>query len=546
MWTIMPASFAELDAGTNEKPTIRILAGIRTRAMRAKLLAVLQSQPAILRSICIFCVALLACGLACAEARDSTAAASEKRIALVIGNAAYPGMAALKNPVNDAKDIAAKLRRVGFEVIVRTDARQKEMLRTLTEFGDKIQAGSEVLFFYAGHGMQVRGKNYLIPTDAEIRSEAAVSSEAIDVDQLLDKLAPARLSVIILDACRNNPFERRFRGGGQGLASINAPTGTLIAYSTAPGRVASDGDGRNGLYTQELLAAISVPGIKVEDVFKRVRANVVRISSESQVPWESSSLTGDFYFSPSATQGTGIPAAAPELSSPELVFWNSAERSNVVGDYEAYLRQFPDGVFIDLARSRIALLRRAELPFAANDREVLVPPKLRVGERWNYNDFSQIVEQTSEDGVLLRQDRGRSTVLMRINADGQVLSTEHRMANGGSPKVYYSPAMPVVKYPLKPGTGWREPYQTKTEFIFTINDSWEYEGKVIGWESVKVPAGSFDALRIDWWMRKSDGNGNQNGSYWYAPEVKGWVRMLTNGRGSPITSELLSFAVQAD
>ncbi|HET6719609.1 MAG TPA: caspase domain-containing protein, partial [Rhodocyclaceae bacterium] len=217
-------------------------------------------------------------------------------MALVIGNAAYPGAGALNNPANDALDIAGKLKKLGFDVIVRTDMRQKEMLRSLTAFGDKVQSGSEALFFYAGHGMQVRGRNYLIPIDAEIRNEASVSSEAVDVDQLLDKLAPARLSVVILDACRNNPFERRFRGGGQGLAQINAPTGTLIAYATAPGQVASDGEGRNGLYTSELLAAMDVPGIRIEDVFKRVRANVFRKSGEAQTPWESSSLTGDFYF----------------------------------------------------------------------------------------------------------------------------------------------------------------------------------------------------------------------------------------------------------
>ncbi len=171
---------------------------------------------------------------------------AEKRVALVIGNAAYPGAGALRNPANDARDFAGKLRRLGFDVMVRTDVRQKEMLRALTEFGDRVQSGSEALFFYAGHGMQVRGRNYLIPIDAEIRNESSVSSEAVDVDQLLDKLAPARLSMVILDACRNNPFERRFRGGGQGLAQINAPTGTLIAYATAPGKVHVRVAGRHG------------------------------------------------------------------------------------------------------------------------------------------------------------------------------------------------------------------------------------------------------------------------------------------------------------
>lgn len=501
----------------------------------------------ILRTLLTLCLAIGITGFAWAQTERYAKAntASEGRIALVIGNAAYPGVGALKNPVNDARDIAAKLKRMGFDVILRTDARQKDMLRSLTEFGDKLKPGSEALFFYAGHGMQVRGKNYLIPVDAEIRTESAVSSEAIDVDQLLDKLAPARLSMVILDACRNNPFERRFRGGGQGLASINAPTGTLIAYSTAPGKVASDGDGRNGLYTQELLAAMGVPGIKVEDVFKRVRTNVVRLSGETQVPWESSSLTGDFYFSPTTNPGATA-AAPPEINSPELVFWTSAERSDAIGDYEAYLKRFPDGIFSDLAKSRIALLKRSPASMPAGDRELSTPPTLHVGDRWTYNDYSQTVEQVGPEGMVLKQTRGGTTTLMRTNPDGHLLSTETEMAGGGSPKVSYSPAMPVLRYPLKVGATWREPYQTKTEFIFTINDSWEYESRVVGWESLKVAAGNFDALRIDWWIRQSSGSANHSGTYWYAPEVKSWVKVVTQARGKTISSELQSFALKPD
>jgi len=253
-----------------------------------------------------------------AEVVRNLAVEADNRLALVIGNAAYPGVAALKNPVNDATDIAAKLKTLNFKVTLKTDVGLKDMLRALTEFGDKIQKGAEVLFFYAGHGMQVRGRNYLIPIDAAIRTESAVSSEAVDVDQLLDKLSPARLSMVILDACRNNPFERRFRGGGQGLASINAPNGTLIAYATAPGKTAADGEGRNGLYTQELLAAMDTGGLRIEDVFKHVRVSVMEKSGDAQTPWESSSLTGDFYFvlpESTAPDGRQAPAAPTQQAA---------------------------------------------------------------------------------------------------------------------------------------------------------------------------------------------------------------------------------------
>ncbi len=293
-----------------------------------------------------------------------------KRVALIIGNAAYPGAGALKNPANDARDIAAKLRKLGFDVTVRTDVVQKEMLRSLTDFGDKVQSGSEVLFFYAGHGMQVRGRNYLIPIDAEIRSESSVSSEAVDVDQLLDKLSAARLSIVILDACRNNPFERQFRGGGQGLAQINAPTGTLIAYATAPGKVAADGEGRNGLYTAELLSAMDIPGIKIEDVFKRVRGNVVKKSGDAQTPWESSSLTGDFYF----RFGEGTTAlAAPQTTATidtgvmEITFWESIKDSTDAEDFQAYLDKYPNGLFVVLAERRVKRHAKLDAPVASPD-----------------------------------------------------------------------------------------------------------------------------------------------------------------------------------
>ena len=138
--------------------------------------------------------------------------------------------------------------------------------------------------------MQVNGRNYIIPTDAKLSSEQRVKLETIDIDAVLDQMQGARskVNVVILDACRNNPFERRFRSTSGGLAQINAPEGTLIAYSTAPGRVAADGDGTNGLYTAELLKALRSPGLRVEDVFKQVRVNVARVSNGAQTPWEAS------------------------------------------------------------------------------------------------------------------------------------------------------------------------------------------------------------------------------------------------------------------
>jgi Caspase domain len=234
---------------------------------------------------------------------------SEKRVALVIGNSAYP-TAPLKNPINDAQDMAQALRGLGFDVIYRENLNQSDMKRAIREFGAKIRTGGVGLFYYAGHGVAVKGINYLVPVDAQVESEEEVEYECVDAGFVLAQMDSAgnRLNIVILDACRNNPFARSFRATSRGLAQMDAPSGTLIAYATAPGSVASDGNGRNGLYTQELLKYIRMPNLGIEEVFKRVRISVRTLTQLKQTPWESSSLTGDFYFTgPSAAKGNPPP-----------------------------------------------------------------------------------------------------------------------------------------------------------------------------------------------------------------------------------------------
>jgi hypothetical protein len=227
-----------------------------------------------------------------------SALTSERRVALVIGNSTYKD-SPLLNPVNDARDMARTLNGLGFEVIYGENLSQNDMKRNIRAFGDQIRNGGVGLFYYAGHGTQINGVNYLIPVDATITKEEEVEYESVEVDLVLAQMRSARnhLNIVILDACRNNPFARSFRSVNKGLASIDAPGGTLIAYATGPGSVASDGEGRNGLYTMELLNAIRVPGIKIEDLFKRVRSAVLAKTAGKQLTWESTSLVGDFYFS---------------------------------------------------------------------------------------------------------------------------------------------------------------------------------------------------------------------------------------------------------
>jgi hypothetical protein len=234
----------------------------------------------------------------------------EPRVALVIGNGAYAD-GSLANPVNDARDMAATLRQLGFEVLSGENQNFRQMEGLIREFGRKIRSGGVGMFYFAGHGVQVNGANYLIPIGAYINGEAEVRYEAVDVGFVLAQMEEAqnRLNIVVLDACRNNPFARSFRSPSRGLATIDAPVGTLIAYATSPGRTASDGGGRNGLYTKELLTAMRTPGLRIEDVFKLVRAEVRRQSNNLQVPWEASSIERDFYSL--APNGRQTPAPLP-------------------------------------------------------------------------------------------------------------------------------------------------------------------------------------------------------------------------------------------
>jgi uncharacterized caspase-like protein len=251
----------------------------------------------------------------------------ERRTALVIGNGAYKD-APLRNPVNDARAMAAALRASGFEVALLEDASRVQMREAIRAFGIRLAEGGVGLFYFAGHGMQVRGRNFLIPVGVDIASEDEAASEAVEVDAILAKLETARnrLNILILDACRNNPFGRSFRGSQQGLAPMDAPTGTFVAFATAPGRTAADGTGAHGVYTGALLRQLQAPGLKLEDLFKRARAEVLQASAQQQTPWESSSVVGDFFFlpgTPASPDTAAAPVATPPPATPAASSWRT-------------------------------------------------------------------------------------------------------------------------------------------------------------------------------------------------------------------------------
>jgi len=245
---------------------------------------------------------------AASATRSESGITREHRVALLIGNARYES-SPLLNPVNDARAISEALQSMGFQVTLVENATIRQMSDAARDFGDTLQRGGIGLFFYAGHGMQIKGRNYLIPIGADIQREDEVSFNAFDAGRLLEKMevARSRVNIVILDACRNNPFSRSFRSSSQGLAQMDAPIGSYLSFATAPGKVASDGKDGNGLYTQHFLEAMHTPGLKIEEVFKRVRVKVMVDSDGQQVPWDNSSLTGDFYFIPPTRSGAKNP-----------------------------------------------------------------------------------------------------------------------------------------------------------------------------------------------------------------------------------------------
>jgi uncharacterized caspase-like protein len=268
------------------------------------------------------------------------------------------------------------------------------MKRALKEFGAKLEAAgkdSVGLFYYAGHGVQLNGRNFLIPTKASIEREGDVEIEAVSAEWVLEQMrfARNRLNIVILDACRNNPFARGMRSADRGLAKMDAPAGTLIAYSTAPGDVAEDGKGTNSPYTQALAKAMREGRQPIEQVFKRTRISVRNATSEQQTPWESSSLTGDFYFTTSgpAVSASAPPAAVPSTGSSasrdaEVAYWQGMQNSSDADDFRDYLKSYPNGLFAQLARNRIAsLTKKASTPPPAEQRVAAAPkpeaPKTR-------------------------------------------------------------------------------------------------------------------------------------------------------------------------
>ena len=301
------------------------------------------------------------------------AAADPSRLALVVGNDAYPG-APLSNAVNDAKAMAALLGEAGFGVDLRTNVERTAFGDATRQFAEAAQKSDVklVFFYYAGHGAQLDWRNYLLPVDARVNTSADLPAQCVDLASLLTGLARAKgkTFVIVLDACRDNPFGASFRPAQKGLSQFDAPSGSLLAFSTAPGRVAADASGasaQSGLYAEHLVRELSVRATRLEDALKRVRLAVRIASKGAQVPWESTSLESDVFLFPAARKLTEAELEA-EIQR-ELDAWNRVKGSKETNEWAVFLRDYPSGRFAEIAQTRLAY-------FAARDEAARAPVQI--------------------------------------------------------------------------------------------------------------------------------------------------------------------------
>lgn len=446
--------------------------------------------------------------------------------ALVIGNSKYK-QTPLKNPVNDAQGMTEVLKSAGFGVTLGLDLTQagiRDAIRTYSESLAKTKAIG--LFYFAGHGAQLAWRNYLIPVDADIVNTEELRTRGVDVNSLIEgiKRAGNPMNIIILDACRDNPFGSSSRLDQKGLSQLDAPPGTLLAYATAPGNTAIDGEGANGLYTEHLLREIKVPEAKVEDVFKRVRLGVRRRSNGLQVPWESTSLEEDFWFIPPKEIRKLAEQEIEREFKQELEIWEKIQNATQPEPFEDYLRRYPSGRFTELAQLH---LDRVLAKLGEKKVEVVSAPenpysKGTVAANTAYKIGDQYVYLRRD--LLTKVENGKTTNRVTGITDTEVIFNDGRMTTdllgnllrGGGGAVFSPNQLVPTEFAV--GKRWR----TRFNLITPKGEPSvvDLEVRVADREHVTVPAGKFHAFRVEarGWHMGPSWNNNWNWTNWYAPD----------------------------
>jgi hypothetical protein len=475
------------------------------------------------------------------------------KLALVMGNGGYKDAPTLKNAVNDAKAMAEALAALKFNVTLKMDADRKEMLAAIRNYTQTVEATQCVgLYYFAGHGLQLAWRNYLLPVDASIDKVEDVGKQGVDVDSLMKRLSRAAnpMNVVILDACRENPFGRSFRSRAKGLSQMDAPQRTLLAYATSPGNVASDGEGANGLYTENLLREMKAPEAKIEDVFKRVRLGVRLKSNGAQIPWESTSLEEDFWFMPPDKLRALSEEDKEKEFRAELALWEKIRGAKDPGPFEGYLRRYPSGKFTELAQARLERVLKAKgekkveivdsegNPFTKGSATANMNPRL--GDTYTYRvthmrtgtekeTYSSTVVKVTDDEVYysggLVTDRLGNALRLR---DGRSYSANQ-----------FLPLEFVV------GKRWTTRY-TVTAPNGRKGEA-EMQARVLARERVTVPAGTFNTFRIEWNSRRLNADGSTVTHAWFAPDKvrrpvrREEVRTLSGKERSAERTELVAY-----
>jgi hypothetical protein len=477
------------------------------------------------------------------------------KIALIFGNSKYKD-APLKNPANDAKAIGEALGSLGFSVVSKLDSTKAEMAAALDAYVKDLAAKKCVgLFYYAGHGVQLAWKNYMLPVDAEIDTIDDVQKKAVEVNQLTEGLVKAAnpLNVIILDACRDNPFGTAKQPQAKGLSQMDAPNNTLLAYATAPGNVASDGEGANGLYTENFLKEMKVPEAKLEDVFKRVRLAVRRRSNGAQVPWESTSLEDDFWFIPPKELKKLSDSEKERLFKEEQALWQRSEKATEPGPIEEYLRRYPNGHFAELAQlhldrvlakqgeKKVEVVVAKENPYSKGT--ATADTKYKVGDSYEYRELDYFSKVETLRYTVAVTEITEAEVRYTLGYITDLLGNVLRARDG---RIYSSNQLAPLEFAV--GKRW--------ETIFTLRNPQgilqrvEYSFHIATRENITVPAGTFNAFRIDGKGGTSlpqAGNIDLTLKRWYAPEVVRQPLLAevlargTRGIGRAERQELIAF-----
>lgn len=501
-----------------------------------------------------------------AYARDGNVLLRAPRQALVIGNSRYP-RAPLANPANDAQGMSEALRGIGFEVTTGLDLPRDAMQAAARAYIETLRrSGAVGLFYFAGHGMQLAWRNYLLPVDAEIGSVDELRQRAFDIKLLIDGIRNAGnpMNMIILDACRDNPLGGTARVDQKGLSQMDAPPGTFLAYATAPGNTAIDGDGgRHGLYTEHLLREIRVPEAKVEDVFKRVRLGVRRRSNGQQIPWESTSLESDFWFVPPRELRKRAEEEIEREFREELALWERIKEGVQPEPFEDYLRRYPGGRFNELAQLQLdrALARLGEKKIeavAAPDNPYAkgmasADTAYRVGDFYQYRQIDQLTRAESHPaGRRITAITDNEVIYNKGLLVTDLLGNLLRTPNGAT----WSPNQ-TSPSEFAVGRRWR----TRFRVIPPKggNSTVDLELRIVDRERITVPAGEFNAFRVEargWQTGMSDGGRDLNIRWdwktWYAPaEVRlpvafEWFNLHASGKILRATrNEMVAFKQQA-